>query len=298
MGESEGNITEAEGLEVNEQPEEVDDGLDDFDPFAEDDDDDFWLDGEEDDGQGEDEPEPEGQPDGGQPEQEWQPGQPQTPEMNRLLAAARRQAEMESAVKAQRRIDERIRQLYGGQTNPYTGRVIDSEAELNAYQTAYQAEQMQSAGISPQMLQGMIDNNPTVQRAKAIEQQMQLALEQHALNEGIKAISTLDPSIQSLEDITKLDTFPQFDAMVRRGYSLTDAFKLANYDRLTQKRAGAARQRAINQTAGKAHLQPTQGKESGQAVSVPPDVRAMYREMNPGISDKEIAKHYARSMKE
>lgn len=293
MGETvnEGNVTETEGLEVNEQQEAIDDGLDEFDPYAEDEDDDFWLDGEEDDEQ--EESEPEGQPDG---QQGQQPSQ--TPEMNARLAAARRRAEMESQARAQREKDEIVRQAYGGQINPYSGRPIDSEAELRAYQAAYQAEQMQAAGVTPQMLQSMIDNNPTVQRAKVIEGQMQQMMGQHALSEQIKAISAIDPSVQSLEDITKQDTFPQFDALVRQGYSLSDAYKLANFDRLSQRRAGAARQRAINQTAGKAHLQPTQGKESGQAVSVPADVRAMYREMNPGISDKEIAKHYAKSLKE
>lgn len=85
------------------------------------------------------------------------------------------------------------------------------------------------------------------------------------MSEQLKAISAIDPQVTSLEDITKMETFGQFDAMVRQGYSLVDAYKLANFDSLAAKRAGAARQRVLNQTAGKAHLQPTPGKESGQA---------------------------------
>lgn len=144
----------------------------------------------------------------------------------------------------------------------------------------------------------MIESNHAVQQAKMLAAQQQQMMGQQIMSEQLKAISAIDPQVTSLEDITKMETFEQFDAMVRQGYSLVDAYKLANFDTLAAKRAAAAKQRTLNQTAGKAHLQPTQGKESGQAVIVPPEIREMYREMNPGISDKEIAKHYAKSMKE
>lgn len=274
---------------------DIDDGLDDVDPFADDDEEDFWdLGDEAEEAEGDaDAPE--------QPEEEQEPPaeQPtQTPEMNALLAAARRRAEMEAAARAQHEKDALVAQAYAGQVNPYTGRPITTEAELKAYQTAYREEQLQAAGITPDVLQQMIESNPAVQQAKMLAAQQQQMMGQQIMSEQLKAISAIDPQVTSLEDITKMETFGQFDAMVRQGYSLVDAYKLANFDSLAAKRAGAARQRVLNQTAGKAHLQPTPGKESGQAVVVPPEIRAMYKEMNPGISDKEIAKHYARSMKE
>ena len=274
---------------------DIDDGLDDVDPFADDDEEDFWdLGDEAEEAEGDaDAPE--------QPEEEQEPPaeQPtQTPEMNALLAAARRRAEMEAAARAQHEKDALVAQAYAGQVNPYTGRPITTEAELKAYQTAYREEQLQAAGITPDVLQQMIESNPAVQQAKMLAAQQQQMRGQQNMSEQLKAISAIDPQVTSLEDITKMETFEQFDAMVRQGYSLVDAYKLANFDTLAAKRAAAAKQRTLNQTAGKAHLQPTQGKESGQAVIVPPEIREMYREMNPGISDKEIAKHYAKSMKE
>nr|DAS96013.1 MAG TPA: hypothetical protein [Caudoviricetes sp.] len=274
---------------------DIDDGLDDVDPFADDDEEDFWdLGDEAEEAEGDaDAPE--------QPEEEQEPPaeQPtQTPEMNALLAAARRRAEMEAAARAQHEKDALVAQAYAGQVNPYTGRPITTEAELKAYQTAYREEQLQAAGITPDVLQQMIESNPAVQQAKMLAAQQQQMMGQQIMSEQLKAISAIDPQVTSLEDITKMETFEQFDAMVRQGYSLVDAYKLANFDTLAAKRAAAAKQRTLNQTAGKAHLQPTQGKESGQAVIVPPEIREMYREMNPGISDKEIAKHYAKSMKE
>ena len=274
---------------------DIDDGLDDVDPFADDDEEDFWdLGDEAEEAEGDaDAPE--------QPEEEQEPPaeQPtQTPEMNALLAAARRRAEMEAAARAQHEKDALVAQAYAGQVNPYTGRPLTTEAELKAYQTAYREEQLQAAGITPDVLQQMIESNPAVQQAKMLAAQQQQMMGQQIMSEQLKAISAIDPQVTSLEDITKMETFEQFDAMVRQGYSLVDAYKLANFDTLAAKRAAAAKQRTLNQTAGKAHLQPTQGKESGQAVIVPPEIREMYREMNPGISDKEIAKHYAKSMKE
>lgn len=283
---------------------ETSDGLDEFDeldPFAEDDDEDFWG-ADEDDAKAEAKTDDasDAQTDAGAEQQAEQPAQ--TPEVNALLAAARRRAEVEAAQKAQLEKDAIVARAYGGQVNPYTGMPITTEAELKAYQAAYQQEQQQQAmaqaGLSPELLNQMIEQTPAVQQAKAVVAQQQQVLGQQLLSEQIKAISALDPSVQSLADISKMETFGQFDTMVKQGYSLVDAYKLANFDALAAKRAGAARQRAINQTAGKAHLKSTQGKESGQAVVVPPDVRAMYREMNPGISDKEIAKHYAKTLKE
>lgn len=278
---------------------DTDDGLEDFDPFADDDDDDFWGAAAEDADDGDDGGDAaDEQLDEGQEGQDTPPPPPQTPEVNALLAAARRRAEMEAAQKAQLEKDALVAQAYAGQVNPYTGRPITTEAELKAYQEAYRQEQLQQAGITPDVLQRMIESNPAVQQAKAIAAQHSQILGQQLLSEQLKAISALAPEIKGLEDISKMETFGQFDAMVKQGYSLVDAYKLANFDALAAKRAGAARQRALNQTAAKAHLQPTQGKEGGQAVVVPPDVRALYQEMMPGISDKEIARHYAKTLKE
>mgnify|MGYP001750559190 CR=1 FL=1 len=274
----------------------IDDGLDDVDPFA-DDDEDFWGLGDEADADaGDTEDEGKGEETSAEEQEPPVEQQPQTPEMNALLAAARRRAEAETAARAQHEKDALVAQAYAGQVNPYTGKPITTEAELKAYQSAYREEQLQAAGITPDVLQQMIESNPAVQQAKMLAAHQQQMMGQQIMSEQLKAISAIDPQVTSLEDITKMETFGQFDAMVRQGYSLVDAYKLANFDTLAAKRAAAAKQRALNQTAGKAHLQPTQGKESGQAVVVPPEIRAMYKEMNPGISDKEIAKHYVKSM--
>lgn len=152
---------------------DIDDGLDGVDPFEDDDEEDFWGLGDE----ADEAEEAEGDADAPeQPEEEQEPPaeQPtQTPEMNALLAAARRRAEMEAAARAQHEKDALVAQAYAGQVNPYTGRPITTEAELKAYQTAYREEQLQAAGITPDVLQQMIESNPAVQQAKMLAAQQQ-----------------------------------------------------------------------------------------------------------------------------
>ena len=76
---------------------------------------------------------------------------------------ARERAEMERAAQeaAQARVDEAYRVMFAGQTNPYTGQPIQSEADYRAWQAEKQRrdseEQLRAAGIDPQTLQGAVD---------------------------------------------------------------------------------------------------------------------------------------------
>lgn len=126
---------------------------------------------------------------------------------------------------------------------------------------------------------------------QAREQQAKLKVE-----EQLKEISALDPSIQELKDLAKMETYPKFYELVKRGNTLTDAFKLANYEALTGRAAAASRQAAINSAQGKQHLSPTAQRGAG-AVSVPADVKAEYLAFNPDATDAEIQQHYNRYMK-
>ena len=83
---------------------------------------------------------------------------------------------------------------------------------------------------------------------------------------------------------------------MKKGNSLLDAFKLANFETLSQGAAARARQAAINAAQSKQHLAQTQTRGKG-AVTVPSDVRELYRTMNPGVTDAEIQAHYSRTHK-
>jgi hypothetical protein len=81
---------------------------------------------------------------------------------------------------------------------------------------------------------------------------------------------------------------------VKRGNTLADAYRLANFEALTSSTAAATRQAAINSMQGKQHMGQTKERGTG-AVSVPADVKEMYRALNPGATDAEIQAHYNRS---
>ena len=89
-----------------------------------------------------------------------------------------------------------------------------------------------------------------------------------------------------------MPTAKEFYALVQKGNSFLDAFRLANYDRLTAQAAEAAKQQAQNLSRSKDHLTATTGQRGGGAISVPPDELRMFRELNPGASEADIQAYY------
>lgn len=257
-----------------------------------------------------------GQSTGGDSPEGQADGQKQTPEQNAKFAAARRKAEAErdaaiakarqdAKAEAQRTIDEAFRT--SGLTNPYTKKPITSKAEYDEYRARLEADRkarlLKKSGMSDEEFQQFVQGLPEVKQAKeaqaAAETAARQAREQQAklkVEEQLKEISALDPTIQELKDLAKMETYPKFYELVKRGNTLTDAFKLANYDALTGRAAAASRQAAINSAQGKQHLSPTTQRGAG-AVSVPADVKAEYLAFNPDATDAEIQQHYNRYVK-
>ena len=206
---------------------------------------------------------------------------------------------------AQRTIDEAFRN--SGLSNPYTKKPITSKAEYDEYRTRLEADRkarlLKKSGMSDDEFREFVQGLPEVKQAKeaqaAAETAARQAREQQAklkVEEQLKEISALDPSIQELKDLAKMETYPKFYELVKRGNTLTDAFKLANYEALTGRAAAASRQAAINSAQGKQHLSPTTQRGAG-AVSVPADVKAEYLAFNPDATDAEIQQHYNRYVK-
>lgn len=257
-----------------------------------------------------------GQSTGGDSPEGQADGQKQTPEQNAKFAAARRKAEAErdaaiakarqdAQAEAQRTIDEAFRT--SGLTNPYTKKPITSKAEYDEYRARLEADRkarlLKKSGMSDEEFQQFVQGLPEVKQAKeaqaAAETAARQAREQQAklkVEEQLKEISALDPTIQELKDLAKMETYPKFYELVKRGNTLTDAFKLANYEALTGRAAAASRQAAINSAQGKQHLSSTTQRGAG-AVSVPADVKAEYLAFNPDATDAEIQQHYNRYVK-
>ena len=253
-------------------------------------------------------------------EETEEPEQPQTeapeqePKTDRdaQFAAARRKAEAErdaaiarAKEDAQKQVDEFFKN--SGLMNPYTGHPITTRAEYEAYRERFEADQkaklMEKAGITQEEFQAFVQGLPEVRAARQAKAEAEAAArqarEQEAkarVDEQLRQIQAIDPTVKELGDLAKLDTYPKLYDMVKRGYSILDAYRLANYDTLTQRAAEARRKAAINSVQSKQHLKATESRGGG-AIPVPDSVLEEYRVLNPGATKEEIQKHYQSYMK-
>lgn len=241
-------------------------------------------------------------------------GEKQDAEKNAQYAAARRKAEAErdaaiekarkdAQAEAARIINEAF--ASSGLINPYTKQPITTKEEYDAYKLRYDDEKkkamMRKSGMTDADFDAFVQNLPEVREAREAKEQAEQAQKEAReaaakvkVDEQLKAISALDPSIRTLEDLAKMPTYPKFYELVKKGNDLTDAFKLANYDALTKGAAAGARQAALNAAQGKQHMGQTQTRGAG-AVSVPAEVMEQYRAFNPDATEAEIRAHYAKN---
>lgn len=200
------------------------------------------------------------------------------------------------------REDALIKRIFQGQENPYTGRPVETVQDYLEYEQRAQEDALKEAGISKEQLNEMISNAPVMQEARAFVQRQEMlqAQAEHdmamaEIDRGVKAIMDINPEIKSLADIAEMETFPVFDRLVKQGYALEDAYKIANMDDIINASIGRAEQKVRNSQASKSHLRSHQGVSGGENIVVPKDVAAAYREMIPGITDDEIIKDYAKN---
>lgn len=259
---------------------------------------------------GEDIP-PEGE-DGTEDETEGETEEPveQTPEQRHRAAEYRRQQQETARQQAeQARIDEIYADMFKGQTDPFTGKPIRTEAEFKAYQSAKekkeQEDALKAAGLQPDLIAGIVK-----QQVEPLQQQLeqeQIAKAQRAaadaqrraqehINASMQKITADMPEVKTLTDIAALPTAGRFNQLVRSGVTLEDAFYLANRTEIERGKLQRSQQATINQVRSKSHLQQTGGNDGG-IKSVPPDIVEQCRAFCPGISDEEILKEYNNTMK-
>ena len=246
-----------------------------------------------------------------QPQAEAPEQEPKT-DRDAQFAAARRKAEAErdaaiaqAKEDAQKQVDEFFKT--SGLMNPYTGQPITTRAEYEAYRERFEADQkaklMEKAGITQEEFQAFVQGLPEVRAARQAKAEAEAAARQASEQEAkargdeqLRQIRAIAPTVKELGDLAKLDTYPKLYDMVKRGYSILDAYRLANYDTLTQRAAEASRKAAINSVQSKQHLKATESRGGG-AIPVPDSVLEEYRVLNPGATKEEIQKHYQSYMK-
>ncbi len=202
------------------------------------------------------------------------PAEPvQTPEVNAHFAAARRQAEADH----RREIDSingEFRRLFGNVVNPVTNKPIATYQDyLQAVEHQMRANreaEMRAKGVDPAMIEQMINQSPAIRQAEAIIQQSKRQEAKQKLEEDLKVLSKIDPSIKSFDDLGKHESYQTVLQLVNNnGLSLSDAFILANHQKLSANKADAAKQAAINAARSQSHLETTKGGNTAPSNMAP-----------------------------
>jgi len=140
-------------------------------------------------------------------------------------------------------------------------------------------------------LEHVLSTNPTMLEAKTIIANQQRENAERQLQEDVVAISKIDPSITSVADLLSHPSYQGVYEKVQKGMSLYDAYRLENFETLTNRTSAAAVSHAVNNIENKGHLGTISGSTS-KDVAVPDDVYELYKEINPNMSDEDIRIHY------
>ena len=216
-------------------------------------------------------------------------------------AAARRKAELDAAIEKAKQ-EERDKALNeflanAGLTNPLDDdKPIKTIEDYRAYKAAYEADKLsknlKSGKLTPEDLTKVIAESEPVKKLAQLAEETERLKAETKIQEELRQIHALDPSISTVEDILKMDTSKEFYAYVQKGNSFIDSFYLANRDKLSSKAQEAAKQKALTSAQSKDHLAP-HAKQRGQgSVPVPPDEMANFRVFMPNATDAEIQTYY------
>lgn len=230
----------------------------------------------------------------------------QTQQERRENAARRRKAEQQAAIDAalaaqKQQFDAQLQEFFAkaGLKNTVTGETITSMEQFNDWQSQHVQQRLErelKAGKpSKETLDQLIAEHPAVKQAAALVEQNRQAEQQRREAEAraradadIAEIRKLDPSIQGIGDLLKLDRAEQFSAYVKKGNSFLDAYRLTYFDRISESAARTAREQTLRSARSKNHLAGTAPGRGTGAVSVSPQEMALYRAFLPNASDAEI----------
>lgn len=227
------------------------------------------------------------------PEKEEQPPQRDF-EKDKAFAELRRKAEeAERRAKAQ---DEWAKAQYGhlgiNNMDDYQ-KYLDDHKKRETY-----AEKGIDYDEVKRLVGDELKNHPDVVRGQQAQQE---AIVQRELLDFNNAYP--DTKISSIDEVWKLPNSDAIVDRVRRGYSLKDAYELANQSEIISKRVAAAEQAARNKMNSKGHMRPGNGGGAGEVFVVPDEVMSMYektfaKELRKGtMTREEIVQHYKKSVK-
>lgn len=209
-----------------------------------------------------------------------------------------KQIEQAAQARAAKTIDDAIAAL--NLTNPYTKEPIKNKADYDAYREKVEADKrakiLKKTGMSEEEFSRFVADQPEVKReleqARAAREEAARA----AVNDQIRQIHEIDPTISSIEDLAKMPNYADFYKLVKvNRLNFIQAYKLVNMDKIQNLASAASRQAALNAAQSKSHLEPTKSRgKPADTVIVPPEVQQYYHMMNPKMSEADMRADYGR----
>lgn len=191
-----------------------------------------------------------------------------------------------------------------GLVDPYTRKPITTKAQYDAYNERAVRERRQRildrSGMTEEELDEFIATLPEVAKAREDSRRAEDFIRREREREArarvdaeVAKIAAMDPSVKSIADLTTGENYDKLLGYVKRGYELSDAWTLANFDRLREMDRASARQAAHNSQEGRAGMERSRQRGQGDnSVPVPKEEKELFQALNPGASDEEIKKFY------
>ena len=224
--------------------------------------------------------------------QEPQKPQEQSKDERAAQAAARREREERERRREQRayqtarqEMSSLIREL--GISDPDKGTPIDSVDALEAYARALREERLNAGNPTGDDIKQIVREEISNSQRQQTQQTEKKASDDRLVQEQLAQIRAMDPAMTDLKSILESEAGPKFREYVGKGLDFVDAYKLAAEVRL----AGIQTNRQGARTGGKGHLRSTQQQGAGD-LDVPADEMAIFRELNPDMSEAEIRSFY------
>lgn len=217
----------------------------------------------------------------------------QSKETNAQFAAARRDAEAKTRAMANRM--NALAKSQGFNSFEEFEHHL-KEAKINELgKKLYDTYGVDADEVKP-FIDDMVSAHPDVIKAREALELSRQQEAQHYVDAEIAKVKEIDPSINSFEDILALENFADIEELLNKNYTISDAYKIANFNKLMDNNTKRSAQEVRNSIGSKGHLSPTKDGGAGDTVIVPEDVKEQYKIFNPGITDDEIARDYKRSL--
>lgn len=139
----------------------------------------------------------------------------------------------------------------------------------------------------------LVSKNPLIEEARKIVESQRQKEEEALITDAINQINVMDPDIKSVEDLVKLENYDEFYDLIKKGYSIPDAYKVVAFDKITARKVDNATQNAITNANSKNHMKNISGSKSTEVV-IPQEILETYHKNMPNMSDKEIREHYSK----